>query len=54
MFHLPPGIRRAAPTRDRASTLAEQTAVTVGLACTVVTLKDDALEGMMPIANVCQ
>src|SRR5215472_13255785 len=54
MLHRLREISRARPARDRSSTLNEQTARTIGLACTMFTLKADASEGMMPIANVCQ
>src|SRR5215472_19043149 len=53
MLHRLREISRARPARDRSSTLNEQTARTIGLACTMFALKADASEGMMPIANVC-
>src|SRR5215469_11368891 len=54
MAHRLREINRASPTRERSSTASEQTARTVGLACTMSTLKPAASDGMMPIANVCQ
>src|SRR5260370_21024706 len=53
MCHWPAGICRAWPARDRSRTWEEQAARTAGLACTMLTSKVDASEGMMPIANVC-
>src|SRR4051794_5306220 len=52
--HVLAGTRKAAPVREASSTLAEQTARTVGLACTMFTLKVAESLGMMAIANVCQ
>src|ERR1700681_2418897 len=54
IIHRLRGISRARPTRELSSTGYEQTALTVGLACTMFTLEAEASVGMMPIANVCQ
>src|SRR6266702_1271574 len=54
MLHALCGTCRAAPVREARSTLAEQTACTVRLACTMFTSKVADSAGIMAIANVCQ
>lgn len=54
ILHALGGTCKAAPVRDARSTLVEQSACTVGLACTMFTSKVAESEGMMAIAKVCQ
>src|ERR1700742_3520022 len=54
VVHALGGTRSAAPAREARSTLTEQSACTVGLACTIFTLKVADWLGIMAIANVCQ
>jgi hypothetical protein len=54
VLHALGGTRNAAPVREAKRTLAEQSACTVGLACTMFTLKVADSLGIMAIANVCQ
>ena len=54
IIHALCGTRNAAPVLEAKSTLVEQSACTVGLACTMFTLKVADSLGMMAIAKVCQ
>src|SRR5579863_7857602 len=54
IIHALCGTGNAAPVRDAKSTLSEQSACTVGLACTMFTSKVADSLGIMAIANVCQ
>src|SRR5215469_9051891 len=54
ILHALCGTCSAAPVREARSTFSEQSACTVGLACTMFTLKVADSLGIMAIAKVCQ